>query len=674
MPEPIPARAPARQVLIVVIIIGTAALAMLRSQISLFDTPFLFPDSFDWLVNGLQYARSAQGVSEISHRGMFLTLFLSVLYRLNQIDAAVLAGSLFHGLLCLVVLFSLERFSSRSRAVLVSAGLFCSFTLLGQSAYVGADVIANFFVSFFSVLFIRFLLFPKRGLMYGMAVVAGIGVHTQYIFPILAPLYGVAFLAAMAIRDLRVRIIAVLASKHFFGACIIFFLTCAAFFAPRVALYHLIYEERVQHASLISFDLMGGKYFSAAFLVSFSWWIAGLAFLGAVSAVSKRTTDRALKLFSLLWIADIFVFFGFFYSWKDTRFWLYAAVPVFLLAAAGLEALFRLIGNRFACIMLGLFTLFMVHSTPTNDPWDRVLMLSPTQAFAFDAGWGGGTLRSITAPYLYRHIIEIGETVQQVNTGGFSHVMRDTQARIALRVAAERAQDAPIGFFEAFSPSDFYIAVNRNKAYAESMRVQTFGDSRGLEGFLAAGHLIVARESQRNLLEEMLPDSAKIVEVTPVGSTGGPFYIFRVETGVDLGAPALIGRSEFEKIEGGEQLDSLFDGVSGIPENFATIAFETPLRIRFRQAISMRSVELQLWNFDPREYEVEVTIVDDVGNRRILPEFSGFKRGDVRVKLGGSKIREIEIRGKQNTSSAWIPNNNFLHLREIRLKRMREQN
>lgn len=108
-----PGRMPDRALLWLIGVTGLV-IAWLRCQSMLFDYPYMFPDSFDWLANGLQYSGVLGEWQQISHRGMLLTLIYALLYKLDATNLIPSIGTLSHTLLAGYVLWVPTReFSAR---------------------------------------------------------------------------------------------------------------------------------------------------------------------------------------------------------------------------------------------------------------------------------------------------------------------------------------------------------------------------------------------------------------------------------------------------------------------------------------------------------------------------------------------------------------------------------
>jgi|GEM_PF-3115829 len=493
----------------IIICVFIATLCFLRIQVPLLDYPFLFPDSFDWLMNGLEYANVLPGHSEISHRGMLMTLVLAFLYKIDQIQLATILGTLSLGLLCLSLVILLSPSLTRRTVMWATVLNLISFTTLGQSAYVGADSIANLCASVFSLGMILMVLQPGTGLMYALGVVGGLGAHSQNIFPILAPLY-LAILCWGLITHSRFRYMVF--SRHGLGALLIFCLLIFVFLLPRWSMYGTFYEERVQHASLISFSLAGSKYYISALVSSFSWPICVLATIGAFIGWRSGGTSRIYVFFFLVWIFNVFAFFAWLYSWRDVRFWIYGSVPLLTLAAMALDFL-SIVSNRFIYALISCVAVYSIHSPPTNDPWDRSIMITPWRAISF---LGNGVYRFdriLSLPFLKGHLTDLSDA-RQASLAGIQTGMRDPDLQKIVVAAAPLAGPSQIAVFGELSPDWHYIAKNRNQLYIRSNRVILITDPEHLKSFLSQGNLAICRRDiSAKVLSELNSMPIKVSEL-----------------------------------------------------------------------------------------------------------------------------------------------------------------
>jgi hypothetical protein len=439
-------------------------------------------------MNGLEYANILPGQAEISHRGMLMTLALAFLYKIDQIQLATMLGTLSLGLLCLALVILLPSSLNRRTVIWAAVLNLISFTTLGQSAYVGADSIANLCASAFCLGMILMVLQPGNLLMYSLAVVGGFGAHSQNIFPILAPLYLAIFCWGL-LTQARFR--KLVFSRQGLGAVLLFCFIILAFLIPRWSLYGTFYEERVQHTSLMSFSLAGSKYYLSALVSSFSWPICVLAAIGAFTGWRAGGTSRICVFFFLFWIFNVFAFFAWIYSWRDVRFWIYGSVPLLTLAAIALDFL-SLVKNRFIYCLICCIAVYSIHSPPTNDPWDRSIMITPWHSISF---LGSGVYRFeriFSLPYLKGHIADLSHA-KQASLSGIQTGMRDPDLHKMIVATAPIAGSSQIAVFEELAPDWHYIAKNRNQLYTTSNRVILITDPELLNSFLSQGNVAICR-------------------------------------------------------------------------------------------------------------------------------------------------------------------------------------
>ncbi len=636
-----------------------------RCQLMLFDYPYMFPDSFDWLVNGLQYSGILGEWQPISHRGMLLTLIYSLFYKLDAINLAPSIGTLSHTMLAAYVLWvPINEFSCRVR-VISALFILLSYTLLGQSAYIGADSLANLTVSVSALLLLEFLRDPKPAFLYYLAVICGLGVHSQNIFPILLPTFFFSVVLGIS-KSSRNTYLRVLCSKHTVWAAIIFALIALSLIVPRLIFYNVFYEERVQHTSLIKLDFGGIRYYIESFLASFSPVICGLSCFGAYRALRRGSKQQDIGLFLALWALNVFGFFSLLYSWRDVRFWIYASTPIYILSAIGLDCILVKIKLRICRYGIVFLCLIIAHCTPSIDPWDTLTTLTPTLAVDFGSGSGGYIRKLHSKPYMYGHFQELRSAWQQSASTGFSSAMRDSALLHSLQNARHRIDSKPLGVFASLSPSDYYIAKNRNTVYA-SYHVNTLRNFSDVRGFSRNGALIVIPEDKLNELRAMTAGYAHIGSAQQLGINTSPYVIVELNSVEQAAGNEINPLLKIASIDGAVDAHKLADGISNSTDNFATIPFGDVMIARFRSPQDIKSLVIHLWDGDERAYMFGITVIDTKGNRRVLGGIETAHHGSVLLDCDCKAVESLEITGHSNSSVEWIPGNNFLHIKEIEL-------
>jgi len=361
----------------------TAALAWTRSGFALSNYPWIFPDSFDWIVNGLAYA-SVPEVT-INHRPILYPLVVAALERYGLLDLSALYGTVgfFIGE---AVLGTLGSRAAPARAGLLAAIFYATNAkVLAQSAVVGADVTAAALISLSALSFLRFLQTDGRRWLGVSILSAALSSQAQYLIVILIPVLLIFSLLDTTSQRwvLGLSRLRKLASEPlswgflFAGLSLVLLLLL-----PRIIKYAVVYEAHVAHVSLISPSFANAPFYLFALPAFFSWPIVLLAILGTIMGNSDPDC-RLVTRFASMWAAAVLIFFAILYSYVAIRFLIYAAAPIFILASIGARQLtvtLRQYG-RLHLIMLPVLlgTIGLAHLAHSDEPFNSDIVVSPVR-------------------------------------------------------------------------------------------------------------------------------------------------------------------------------------------------------------------------------------------------------------------------------------------------------
>lgn len=437
-----------------------SVLYIVRQSFVLFDYPWMFPDSFDWLVNGFRYG-AGHSTYTISHRAMLLPLSVALASYINMVDWVPMFGTAFYLFGAVLCFFCLSRLTSRFVQWTTTLLYVVSPFILGQSAFVGADVAANALLLGTALFFIRYKVnLGRENLLYS-GVLFALGLHAQYINVIFLPTFILAMFTNAQGKLSFEMWPRVLTDKAFYLTGICSVAVGFIFFLPRIYEFGVLYEEHVQHGSLVNFYRDGFSYYLVASLAAFSWPVLTAALVGSIRSffASERKT-RAIAQFLLCWIVVVGGFFACLYTWKDSRFLLYISTPIYFLAAYGIEATGKV------RVPLAGVIVFFSHLVPTTDPFDFTFTVSPVRAGVISTEFEYKEANDPVAPYFEKHWQESANIKQSLASDDFDKLGNSKPLRHIFRVLKERGVESKqISVFIPLSPEDYYIVSNRNVLY-----------------------------------------------------------------------------------------------------------------------------------------------------------------------------------------------------------------
>lgn len=299
--------------------------------------PVTFPDSYDWLTNGLYYA----GVPlEPTWRAVLNPLVFGGLFALRLENAIPYLGPLYLAT-TIAVLLTLGRRVAGDAAVFAAVLVAANHFLLAHALAIGSDTLAIGLATTGLLVFQRAIDRP-RALTFAVAgILFGLSVLAQPAAQLFAPVLVAVFVYGTGgdDRPLAARCRAAAVSPLVWSTATGWIASMAAVVIIRGAICgRFLPHSTVAHDELLTFSLRNGGYYLWS---SVAAWSIPTALLAAIGVVAGWRTHPRIVLGAVLAGAANAAFFVFSYGWRDNRFVLYWSWPVFLLAGFALAALPR---------------------------------------------------------------------------------------------------------------------------------------------------------------------------------------------------------------------------------------------------------------------------------------------------------------------------------------------
>lgn len=653
-----------------------AMLFVVRSGFSIFTYPWYFPDSYDWLVNGLAYT----GVPvpfEISHRTMLLPLVVAALYKLGAPDLAVYFGLVGYVLSVVVAYYGL-RLVFGARSALIACALYAaSFSLLGQSAFLGSDVMANCLVSGAALYYLAFLVEPRGRRFVVAAAFMAIGIHVQYIGAILLPCLLLASCIEGEGRSLRLTtrpLRHMLLNRGFYAGALVGLAIVFALLAPRLLQYQMLYTERVQHGSLVKPYSQGFRYYITGSLCIFGWPLVLLAACGIWQALRRGASHT--EIYMLAWLAWIWAFFALLYTWMDIRFLLYIAVPFHFFAARGLIGLVdqfpSLIGSRLVSYPLAfalcLSVLLFANSRANPSPWHREIALTPRHGFLL------GDRRLVSgemAPYMALSF----DQAQAARERLASQVVDNSSVSEPLIAFMQKLREVlspdqlrHVWYYQPLGEGEMYFVKNRNILYLGSDIRTSDSTDQILDAVRSSRIVLVAHADYVRTLAERWRsiglEENRVAELNP--------YL-AVEVGnPDPVAHPLPGDKTMEliaQISGAEYPERLFNGIRDLSSDWAAAPLNVPINVTFKEPVKLDALKVQLYDYDQRYYRLRIETLVNGSWQKVFESPESGSRGEQVITLGGVDVTGLRLTGSFNSDQLANPANTILHVKEIELVR-----
>lgn len=298
------------------------------------EYPILFPDSFDWLTNGLFYA----GVPlDMTGRWPLSPLIYSLFFRLHLENAIPLLGPLYLGLTALW-LGTVGRRAMGDAAIFAAVLLATNHFVLPNALVVGSDMLAAGLAAAGLLAFLLALVESYPSWFLIAAALLALSLQAQVAAELLLPALLVLYCYAPEANPLR-RVTAACRDRWLWTALLVAVLVPGLVFAWRWASGGAFFQHtQVDHAGLLGFSTANAGYYAWSCLALWSIPVTLLMVVGIVMGWRTRA-ERRVVLGLVLAIVMNALFFVLLYRWRDNRFVLYWTIPAFLLAGMGLAAL-----------------------------------------------------------------------------------------------------------------------------------------------------------------------------------------------------------------------------------------------------------------------------------------------------------------------------------------------
>ncbi len=306
--------------------------------------PYLMPDSWSWLSDGLHWAGYN---TQISFRPPIFPLLISILYRMGLENFIILYGQLFSIIAAIGVYILGSKLYNKEIGLYSGILFLANGSILGWSSYVLADIIAVAFMVFaFCFFFIAintennlskyFFLF---GLFCG--------------FSFLAQYTGILIFIIVFIFLIFERQTILIKRGGLFFSFLVFMLIVTPWFIYRWVEFGNPFYSTVEHIQLLRLRM--DCIWSFMFYTINTFFFASASFIILTISIIYLLINKNFKLqmfhsnknmsistkFNLIWITLVFSFFVFVYYWNDNRFVIYYIVPIIILSSTSIYYLRR---------------------------------------------------------------------------------------------------------------------------------------------------------------------------------------------------------------------------------------------------------------------------------------------------------------------------------------------
>lgn len=310
--------------------------------------PYFFPDSWDWLSNGLYYAGDN---TIMSYRPPIFPLLISLFYKTGLEDLIPIIGQLFSILSALGIYLLSSKLYNKEIGIYATTLFLMSGYILGYSVFILADIITLSMMIFSFYFFVLGINNEKYFILSG--VVSGLTFLTQYI----GILIIILVIGYLLLND-NIRLVK---KKEFIIGIIFYMLISSTWFIYRWLKFGDPFYSTVAHIQLLNLHLNFDDIFY------YIWGSVGfisiiciiLATLGLLIEDFYKTNK-----FILFWILIIFSFFTFIYSWNDNRFIMYWTIPILFLSSSGLWKIKRINKSLFFILFVVSFLSIDMIRTP----------------------------------------------------------------------------------------------------------------------------------------------------------------------------------------------------------------------------------------------------------------------------------------------------------------------
>ncbi|HHX43562.1 MAG TPA: hypothetical protein GX714_06185 [Chloroflexi bacterium] len=322
---PSPLRALARPTIAVAMVLFGASLvngfALIYDDLNL-HYPFMFPDSYDWIANGLYHAGYAV---RFTARAPGLPLIIAALTRADAlrflpfVNLAVMLG-------VLATCYRLYARAVAGPAALVAVTLlYASYFFHSFPFWVLADLYCLLFIALSLHEFLGAREAPRRYVT--SALYLGVSAAFQYAGIVLLPAYGLVWFLCRRRTP---------AWRYLGLAAVTLAVTLAPWMLYRWVAFGDPLYSHVEQVQLVRWHLDSIPFYLFNTVGAVGIVACVIALVGLISAL-RRGRDETLLLMILVLAGNI-LFWVLLYDWNERRFVLYWLVPIYYLVAHGVRA------------------------------------------------------------------------------------------------------------------------------------------------------------------------------------------------------------------------------------------------------------------------------------------------------------------------------------------------
>ena len=331
-----------------------------------------FPDSFDWLVNGLRHA--GVPIIDPTWRAPLSPMLYGVLFRIGAEDLIPVLGPLYAVALLGVVAWLAPALVGRAAAPAILL-LATNRLVLSYMGAIGSDTLVVCLVTLGLLLAVQATASDSTRHWWASGAAFGLGYLAQPSLPLLVPSLGALVLCGKAPwrswRGWRGPLLAVVIGT--LVVCLVELLRW-----PMIGLFRP--PTNVMRPVLIPSGHLG--FFALASLGSCGIPAALSVCVGALVGI-RRVPTRPLAIASTVLIVTHLIFFGTIYDWRDTRFVLYWTPAAMLLAGIALTAVPRPLALLAVLLSMVIGNLMPRGYQPLSP--DAVMILGPQRVASVSA-------------------------------------------------------------------------------------------------------------------------------------------------------------------------------------------------------------------------------------------------------------------------------------------------
>jgi 4-amino-4-deoxy-L-arabinose transferase-like glycosyltransferase len=326
--------------------------------------PFMFPDSYDWIANGLHYAGYDVNFTT---RAPGLPLLIAALVKLGKSNLLPLSNQFI--LFGIYILFYkiLRTAFNRSASLITIFILFFNFFLQDLSLYILADMYALLFILIGIFYYIRSA--EKENLYIYASLFWSISFLFQYTIVFIVPIIIIHFLIFRKKISKKLLIYVILPP----------FLIISAWLIYREIKFGSFFYTGVDQIALMKFHLDSIFFYlvnmvSLLGIFSFCMFIAGI-FITYLNWRNKKIPKKTANLiiFNTLALAAWFSFWVLLYNWNDRRFIIYLLPFLIFFIAATIDYLLSAFYEYNVSVKIFVVAIILLGIAYSNIPYESAL-------------------------------------------------------------------------------------------------------------------------------------------------------------------------------------------------------------------------------------------------------------------------------------------------------------